>query len=257
MIVRGDRLAESERVNGLSLTHAGLWALLLSNPKLVDDFGCLRWSAAQLVATLFPRRQPTPARAVRSFMRTADKAGLVEVYRVDGQDFAAVRNWCGVEAARRQYHRAPLPQSSTHVCGEDRCAHSGARVSSLWRQPVVDELPRSDERREPRVDTRLSVPSVPPVPSEPLGSTDNGRIEWKRKNGMAFVKADGVGCEVKECGRPASGASHGRYVCDAHAAPPPIRLSPAVPVPASRTREADDRALGAVKEAFQKARFDV
>ena len=257
MIIRGDRLAESERVNGLSLMHAGLWALLLSNPKLVDDFGCLRWSAAQLVATLFPRRQPTPARAVLSFMRAAEKANLVEVYSVDGQDFAAVRNWCGVEPARRQYHRAPLPPSSTHVCGAHRCARSGAHVSSLWRQPFVDGNPRKDEREDLRAYTRLSVPSVPSVPSEPLGSTDNGRIEWKVGEGRSRETANPRTCEAEECARPATGASGGRYVCDAHAAAPKVSCNPAAPAPPGRTREiGGDPARSAVLEAFQKAGFD-
>ena len=216
MIVRGDRLAESERVNRLSLAHAGLWALVLSNPKLLDDFGCMRWSEAQVVATVFPRRHPSPRRAVRSFMRAVEDAGLIEVHSVEGQDFAAVRNWCGVEPARRKYHRAPLPPSSTHVCGEHPCARDGARVASLWRQGPIAETPRDDDRMEAREDTRLSVPSVPPAPSGPPGSTNDGRIELKAEGRRPSGKANGRTCEIGDCGLPAVGATSGHYRCAVH-----------------------------------------
>ena len=89
-----------------------------------------------------------------------------------------------------------------------------------------------------RADTRPTVPSVPPVPSEPLGSTDNGRIEGERKGGGPARNANAMGCEVEGCGRPAAGASGGRYVCDVHAVLPRVSFHPALPAPRGRPREA-------------------
>ena len=215
-----------------------MWALLLSNPKLIDDFGCMRWTVPQLVANLFPRRRPSPLRAVRSFMEAAAQADLVEVYTVEGQPFAAVRMWSGVEPARRRYHRAPLPPSSTHVCGGGACARDGARVASVWADGLTAPYPRPDDRSEGREYARLSVPTVRPVPTEPLGSTTNGCIEGSIVGENAREKSQRSVCEVAGCRRPAVGATAGRYVCAQHDASVEAGLQASEPCSAASGVEA-------------------
>jgi hypothetical protein len=179
MIVRGDRLAESQRVNRLSLTHAGLWALLLSNPKAIDDFGLLRWEAASIIQALFLRRLPTPLRAVQSFMAAVEELGLVATYTVDGILFAEVRAWSGVESARRRFHRCPLPPWSRHDCVA-ACAKSGARVSINWHQGFGNDLDRADMDDGAPDDAPAESPEAPPPfgspesPASPTSATSPG-----------------------------------------------------------------------------------
>lgn len=189
MIVRGDRLAESERVNRLRLADAGLWALLLASPRAVDDFGIVRWEPAHIVTALFPRRSPAPLRAVRSFMEAVEEVGLVATYEADGVTFAEIRAWSGVEPAKRRWHRSPLPSWKKHECVA-ACRKSYERVALAWHQGFSPEKPRADAPdadpdADPDVDAPFgssvppvppvpSVPSVPPVPPVLSGSAGNG-----------------------------------------------------------------------------------
>jgi hypothetical protein len=197
VIVRGDRLAESERVNRLRLDHAGMWALVLSNPRLVDDFGLLRWDAAFVVTALFPRRTPAPLRAVRSFMKAVEELGLVATFEVERVRFAEVWAWSSTEPAKRRWHRSPLPPWRKHE-STAVCAKSGARLAVTWKQELSHDSARTNA---PDVDPDVDPPFGSPTSSGPLGSSRNGRIDGDGEEGGVLEK----GANFSEPAQPDDG----------------------------------------------------
>lgn len=202
-VVRGDRVAESRKLNTVSIEAQDFYQAVISTCP--DDFGRFRLEHFSVAHALYKRRRPT----MRMFSRVArlleelTDAGLWQAWECDEVSFAEVTNW---EARGNQYHRTPEPPFSNHT-HNPTCIHTAMYQARQWTPELVprlrDELRRFKAKQPAEFSQkRGSIEStyVSEGPAEgPLSSSPSVvRGDLRDRNTAIIVSDEGLGSYVAE-----------------------------------------------------------
>lgn len=163
-VVRGDRIAESARLNVRSVEAQEFYALFVS--RIPDAFGRFRLNLAQIIGEMYPRRELT-GRLLSRVRRLMGELGGGEnplwlTWECDGVTFGEMWNW---RPTGNCYHRTPEPPWSAHE-HNGACFPTAIYRAKAWRDGAeVEKLSNAfkdlRERRHPE--------STQETPREPLG----------------------------------------------------------------------------------------
>jgi hypothetical protein len=199
-VIKGDRLAASDKLSQLSPLAAGHYSLFLSNSRITDDFGRFHLFYHRIWVEAFARRlelaqlgrtvDVVTLDMVRGWFAEYIEAGLVRVYESHGSEWAEWTNWQRKPKSKERFHRAPEPPESRHkhsaACGRTAKAwakDAGADARQPSRQPPGQtRVPEIEAPEDARLPQGLPTSSAPSSPSAPSPSTE-----------LVVVSGDGAG----------------------------------------------------------------
>lgn len=132
------------------------WRLFVSLLLLADDYGNLRADPRQVTGSVFWAREPS--RDTRELLQRLSDVGLVTLYTVSGQPYAAITNWSRHQKVDKPSKpRVPGPEHADISSGSD----SPREPSESPREGVAS--PRVALAPDPDPDPDQGSPTVDPA----------------------------------------------------------------------------------------------
>lgn len=209
-VVKGDKLAGSDKLARCEYTAALAYAWFISNQGVTDDFGRGRLAPHSLWTKVFEKRieagvlDITPE-MIRGWFDEYHRVGLIRVYRTGGTAGSGGERWFewvnfqGVPPSHRRFHRAPEPPWSAHEHAH-RCSRSSNKFSNVVSNEEVatQAVSKPLASRCPSTSSSVllssspsSVPLSSSVPLRPNGTdTDYGLTEHAANGAACPGQAD-------------------------------------------------------------------
>lgn len=217
-VVRGDRIAESKKLNLCSFSaHVAYGTFVGCVP---DDFGRFRATPTAIAERMFPRREADRRKieaAIRSWLAEwSDDRGegaLVKLWTVDGVQWGEMTGW---RQTGNLNHRTPEPPWSTHV-HDGRCVTTALARAREWGDAAEVErlsllLKKIREQRSSRTRTvggaapehpsggaeHPSSPSSSSSPSSPSSSSSRENASRRESLELAEAMLPSTAGEIEE-----------------------------------------------------------
>lgn len=153
-----ESICTNEQIDGLTAFEETVFYRLI---VICDDFGRFDGRISVLKGRMFPLRdEKLKLDALEKAMKSLERAGLVEFYKVEGKPFLQLTGWKRNQQIRAKYSKFPAPEdadpyeipasegNSDHMTSNDGCLgeeHATAiKPTQAQTEPAVILLPLND-----------------------------------------------------------------------------------------------------------------